>query len=133
MQEQKGDERVVPFSFTTNPEDVQIDQVSCWLTYTNEKTHEIIRNNLDRSPIYAGIIEGTGPRYCPSIEDKVVKFADKDRHQIFIEPEGINTNEMYVGGMSSSLPEDVQHEMSVSYTHLKQQNVHTTRPVPPMG
>lgn len=111
MQEQKGDERVVPFSFTTNPEDVQIDQVSCWLTYTNPKTHEIIRNNLDRSPIYAGIIEGTGPRYCPSIEDKVVKFADKDRHQIFIEPEGINTNEMYVGGMSSSLPEDVQHEM----------------------
>ena len=111
MQEQKGDERVVPFSFTTNPEDVQIDQVSCWLTYTNEKTHEIIRNNLDRSPIYAGIIEGTGPRYCPSIEDKVVKFADKDRHQIFIEPEGLNTNEMYVGGMSSSLPEDVQHEM----------------------
>ena len=111
MQEQKGDERVVPFSFTTNPEDVPIDQVSCWLTYTNPKTHEIIRANLDRSPIYAGIIEGTGPRYCPSIEDKVVKFADKDRHQIFIEPEGINTNEMYVGGMSSSLPEDVQHEM----------------------
>lgn len=111
MQEQKGDERVVPFSFTTNLEDVQIDQVSCWLTYTNPKTHEIIRANLDRSPIYAGIIEGTGPRYCPSIEDKVVKFADKDRHQIFIEPEGINTNEMYVGGMSSSLPEDVQHEM----------------------
>lgn len=111
MQEQKGDERVVPFSFTTNPENVQIDQVSCWLTYTNPKTHEIIRANLDRSPIYAGIIEGTGPRYCPSIEDKVVKFADKDRHQIFIEPEGINTNEMYVGGMSSSLPEDVQHEM----------------------
>ena len=111
MQEQKGDERVVPFSFTTNPEDVQIDQVSCWLTYTTPKTHEIIRANLDRSPIYAGIIEGTGPRYCPSIEDKVVKFADKDRHQIFIEPEGINTNEMYVGGMSSSLPEDVQHEM----------------------
>lgn len=111
MQEQKGDERVVPFSFTTNLDDVQIDQVSCWLTYTNPKTHEIIRANLDRSPIYAGIIEGTGPRYCPSIEDKVVKFADKDRHQIFIEPEGINTNEMYVGGMSSSLPEDVQHEM----------------------
>lgn len=111
MQEQKGDERVVPFSFTTNPDDVQIDQVSCWLTYTNPKTHEIIRANLDRSPIYAGIIEGTGPRYCPSIEDKVVKFVDKDRHQIFIEPEGINTNEMYVGGMSSSLPEDVQHEM----------------------
>ncbi len=111
MEEQKGDERVVPFSFTTNPEDVQIDQISCWLTYTNEKTHEIIRSNLDRSPIYAGVIEGTGPRYCPSIEDKVVRFADKDRHQIFIEPEGLNTNEMYVGGMSSSLPEDVQHEM----------------------
>ena len=111
MEEQKGDERIVPFSFTTDPDDVQIDQVSCWLTYTNEKTHEIIQNNLDRSPIYAGIIEGTGPRYCPSIEDKVVKFADKDRHQIFIEPEGINTNEMYVGGMSSSLPEDVQHQM----------------------
>ena len=91
MEEQKGDEKVVPFSFTTNPKDVQIDQVSCWLTYTNEKTHEIIRNNLDRSPIYAGIIEGTGPRYCPSIEDKVVKFADKDRHQIFIEPEGLHT------------------------------------------
>ena len=111
MEEQFGDERVVPFSFTTNPEDVQIDQVSCWLTYTNKETHEIIRNNLDRSPIYAGIIEGTGPRYCPSIEDKVVKFADKERHQIFIEPEGINTNEMYVGGMSSSLPEDVQFDM----------------------
>lgn len=111
MQEQLGDERVVPFSFTTDPEDVQIDQVSCWLTYTNEKTHEIIRNNLDRSPIYAGVIEGTGPRYCPSIEEKVVKFADKERHQVFIEPEGINTNEMYVGGMSSSLPEDVQYAM----------------------
>lgn len=111
MQEQKGDEYIVPFSFTTNPNDVQIDQVSCWLTYTNEKTHEIIRANLDRSPIYAGVIEGTGPRYCPSIEDKVVKFPDKDRHQLFIEPEGINTNEMYVAGMSSSLPEDVQHEM----------------------
>ena len=111
MDEQFGDERVVPFSFTTNPEDVQIEQASCWLTYTNETTHEIIRNNLDRSPIYAGIIEGTGPRYCPSIEDKVVKFADKNRHQIFIEPEGLSTNEMYVGGMSSSLPEDVQHEM----------------------
>ena len=111
MEEQFGDERVVPFSFTTDPKDVQIDQVSCWLTYTNEKTHEIIRNNLDRSPIYAGIIEGTGPRYCPSIEDKVVKFADKNRHQIFIEPEGRNTTEMYVGGMSSSLPEDVQYAM----------------------
>ena len=111
MEEQFGDERVVPFSFTTNPDDVQIDQVSCWLTYTNSKTHEIIRNNLDRSPIYAGIIEGTGPRYCPSIEDKVVKFAERDRHQIFIEPEGLYTNEMYVGGMSSSLPEDVQYQM----------------------
>ena len=111
MEEQFGDEEVVPFSFTTDPESVQKEQVSCWLTYTNEKTHEIIRNNLDRSPIYAGIIEGTGPRYCPSIEDKVVKFADKNRHQIFIEPEGIHTNEMYIGGMSSSLPEDVQHEM----------------------
>ncbi|MDE6887779.1 MAG: tRNA uridine-5-carboxymethylaminomethyl(34) synthesis enzyme MnmG [Eubacterium sp.] len=111
MQEQKGDERIVPFSFTTNPEDVQIDQVSCWLTYTNEQTHEIIRENLSRSPIYAGVIEGTGPRYCPSIEDKVVKFPDKERHQLFIEPEGIHTNEMYVGGMSSSLPEDVQYAM----------------------
>ena len=111
MDEQFGDERVVPFSFSTNPEDVQIDQVSCFLTYTNEKTHEIIRANLDRSPIYAGIIEGTGPRYCPSIEDKVVKFADKERHQVFIEPEGLHTNEMYVGGMSSSLPEDVQLAM----------------------
>ena len=111
MEEQLGDERVIPFSFSTDPEDVQIDQVSCWLTYTNEKTHEIIRANLDRSPIYAGIIEGTGPRYCPSIEDKVVKFADKERHQVFIEPEGLHTNEMYVGGMSSSLPEDVQLAM----------------------
>ena len=111
MDEQFGDKRVVPFSFSTNPEDVQIDQVSCFLTYTNEKTHEIIRANLDRSPIYAGIIEGTGPRYCPSIEDKVVKFADKERHQVFIEPEGLHTNEMYVGGMSSSLPEDVQLAM----------------------
>ncbi len=111
MEEQLGDEKVIPFSFSTNPEDVQIEQISCWLTYTNEKTHEIIRGNLDRSPIYAGIIEGTGPRYCPSIEDKVVKFADKERHQVFIEPEGRYTNEMYVGGMSSSLPEDVQLAM----------------------
>lgn len=111
MEEQFGDERVVPFSFSTNPEDVQIEQESCYLTYTNEKTHEIIRANLNRSPIYAGIIEGTGPRYCPSIEDKVVKFADKERHQVFIEPEGRHTNEMYVGGMSSSLPEDVQLAM----------------------
>ena len=111
MEEQFGDERVVPFSFTTNPEDVQIEQVSCWLTYTNPTTHEIIRANLHRSPMYSGVIEGTGPRYCPSIEDKVVKFAEKERHQIFIEPEGLHTNEMYVGGMSSSLPEDVQHAM----------------------
>ena len=111
MKEQFGDEQIVPFSFTTNPKDIQIDQVSCWLTYTNEKTHEIIRNNLDRSPLFAGVIEGTGPRYCPSIEDKVMKFADKDKHQVFIEPEGIHTNEMYVGGMSSSLPEDVQYQM----------------------
>lgn len=111
MEEQFGDQKVIPFSFSTNPDDVQIDQVSCYLTYTNEKTHEIIRKNLDRSPIYAGVIEGTGPRYCPSIEDKVVKFADKERHQVFIEPEGLHTNEMYVGGMSSSLPEDVQLAM----------------------
>ncbi len=111
MQEQFGDERVVPFSFTTDPETVQIDQASCWLTYTNEKTHEIIRQNLDRSPLYSGVIEGTGPRYCPSIEDKVVKFSDKDRHQVFLEPEGNHTNEMYIGGMSSSLPEDVQYAM----------------------
>lgn len=111
MVEQFGDERIVPFSFSTDPESVKKEQISCWLTYTNEDTHTIIRANLDRSPIYAGIIEGTGPRYCPSIEDKVVKFADKERHQVFIEPEGIHTNEMYVGGMSSSLPEDVQLAM----------------------
>ena len=119
MEEQKGDERVVPFSFTTDPDNVQIDQVSCWLTYTNEKTHEIIRNNLDRSPLFSGAIEGTGPRYCPSIEDKVVKFPDKDRHQVFIEPEGIHTTEMYVGGMSSSLPEDVQYAMYRSVPGLE--------------
>lgn len=111
MEEQFGDEKVVPFSFTTDPKSVQKDQVSCWLTYTNEKTHEIIKANLDRSPLFSGAIEGTGPRYCPSIEDKVVKFADKNRHQVFIEPEGLYTNEMYLGGMSSSLPEDVQYEM----------------------
>ena len=111
MEEQLGDERIVPFSFSTDPDSIQKEQVSCWLTYTNEKTHEIIRANLDRSPIYAGIIEGTGPRYCPSIEDKVVKFAEKEKHQVFIEPEGIHTTEMYVGGMSSSLPEDVQLAM----------------------
>lgn len=119
MEEQFGDERVVPFSFTTDPESVQIEQASCWLTYTNEKTHEIIRANLDRSPLYSGAIEGTGPRYCPSIEDKVVKFADKNRHQVFLEPEGLHTNEMYVGGMSSSLPEDVQHEMYHSVPGLE--------------
>jgi tRNA uridine 5-carboxymethylaminomethyl modification enzyme len=119
MEEQKGDERVVPFSFTTDPEDVQIEQVSCWLTYTNETTHEIIRNNLDRSPLFSGAIEGTGPRYCPSIEDKVVKFPDKNRHQVFIEPEGIHTTEMYVGGMSSSLPEDVQYAMYRSVPGLE--------------
>lgn len=111
MEEQFGDAQVVPFSFATDPEEVQINQISCWLTYTNENTHEVIRRNLDRSPLYSGVIEGTGPRYCPSIEDKVVRFADKERHQVFIEPEGLHTNEMYVGGMSSSLPEDVQYEM----------------------
>lgn len=111
MTEQFGDERVVPFSFSTDPESVQKEQVSCWLTYTNEETHQIIRENLDRSPLFSGVIEGTGPRYCPSIEDKVVKFADKDRHQIFVEPEGLYTNEMYLAGMSSSLPEDVQYAM----------------------
>ena len=111
MTEQFGDERVVPFSFETDPESIQKDQVSCWLTYTNEDTHKIIRDNLDRSPLYSGDIHGTGPRYCPSIEDKVVRFADKDRHQVFIEPEGLYTNEMYLGGMSSSMPEDVQYAM----------------------
>ena len=111
MEEQTGDERIVPFSFTTDSESIQKEQISCWLTYTNEKTHEIIRQNLDRSPLFSGMIEGTGPRYCPSIEDKVVKFADKNRHQVFIEPEGLETNEMYIGGMSSSLPEDVQYAM----------------------
>ena len=119
MEEQFGDKRVVPFSFSTDPDDVQIDQISCWLTYTNEKTHEIIRANLDRSPLYSGMIEGTGPRYCPSIEDKVVRFADKNRHQVFIEPEGRYTNEMYVGGMSSSLPEDVQIAMYRSVPGLE--------------
>lgn len=119
MEEQFGDERVVPFSFTTNPEDVQIEQASCWLTYTNEKTHEIIKENLHRSPLFSGMIEGTGPRYCPSIEDKVVKFADKNQHQVFIEPEGLDTNEMYVGGMSSSLPEDVQYAMYRSVAGLE--------------
>jgi len=111
MEEQKGDENIVPFSFTNTPEELEREQVSCWLTYTNEETHEIIRGNIDRSPIYSGNIKGTGPRYCPSIEDKVVRFADKKRHQVFLEPEGLYTNEMYIGGMSSSLPEDVQYRM----------------------
>ena len=111
MEEQKGDERIVPFSFTNTPEELEREQVSCWLTYTNEETHEIIRENIDRSPMYSGNIKGTGPRYCPSIEDKVVRFADKKRHQVFLEPEGLYTNEMYIGGMSSSLPEDVQYRM----------------------
>ena len=111
MEEQFGDERVVPFSFSTDPDSIQKDQISCWLTYTTEETHEIIRQNLDRSPLFSGVIEGTGPRYCPSIEDKVVKFADKNRHHVFVEPEGLYTNEMYLSGMSSSLPEDVQYAM----------------------
>lgn len=119
MKEQFGDTRVIPFSFSTNPEDVQIEQDSCWLTYTNPKTHEIINNNLHRSPLFSGVIEGTGPRYCPSIEDKVVKFQDKERHQVFVEPEGRYTNEMYIGGMSSSLPEDVQLEMYRSVPGLE--------------
>ena len=119
MEEQKGDARIVPFSFTTDPESIQKEQVSCWLTYTNEETHKIIRENLDRSPLYSGMIEGTGPRYCPSIEDKVVRFADKSRHQVFIEPEGIHTDEMYIGGMSSSLPEDVQIAMYRSVPGLE--------------
>lgn len=111
MEEQKGDKKIVPFSFTNTPEELEREQISCWLTYTNEETHKIIRDNIDRSPIYSGNIKGTGPRYCPSIEDKVVRFADKKRHQVFLEPEGLYTNEMYIGGMSSSLPEDVQYRM----------------------
>lgn len=123
MEEQFGDETVVPFSFTTKKEDLQKSQISCWLTYTNEKTHDIIRANIDRSPLYCGDIKGTGPRYCPSIEDKVVKFADKDRHQVFIEPEGLYTNEMYIAGMSSSLPEDVQYQMYRSVAGLENANI----------
>ena len=111
MEEQRGDTPIVPFSFATDPDDIQKEQVSCWLTYTNEQTHDIIRKNIDRSPLYSGVIHGTGPRYCPSIEDKVMRFADKDRHQVFIEPEGNYTHEWYLGGMSSSLPEDVQYDM----------------------
>ena len=119
MEEQFGDEKIVPFSFTNSPEDIEREQISCWLTYTNEETHKIIKDNIHRSPLFSGAIEGTGPRYCPSIEDKVVKFPDKDRHQVFIEPEGEYTNEMYVGGMSSSLPEDVQYEMYRSVPGLE--------------
>ena len=119
MEEQKGDEHIVPFSFTNTEDDIKRDQISCWLCYTNEETHEIIRNNISRSPLFSGVIEGTGPRYCPSIEDKVMKFPDKNRHQIFIEPEGENTNEMYMGGMSSSLPEDVQYAMIRSMKGLE--------------
>ena len=119
MKPESGDKRIVPFSFSTDPESIQKEQILCYLTYTNEKTHEIIRNNLDRSPIYAGVIKGTGPRYCPSIEDKVVKFADKERHQVFLEPEGIHTNEWYIDGMSSSLPEDVQLQMYRSVPGLE--------------
>ena len=111
MEEQKGDEHIVPFSFTNTEDDIKREQISCWLTYTNEETHKIIKDNIDRSPLFSGFIEGTGPRYCPSIEDKVMKFPDKNRHQLFIEPEGEFTNEMYMGGMSSSLPEDVQYAM----------------------
>ncbi|MDD2968444.1 MAG: tRNA uridine-5-carboxymethylaminomethyl(34) synthesis enzyme MnmG [Lachnospiraceae bacterium] len=123
MEEQKGDERIVPFSFSTDPEMIQKDQISCYLTYTNEETHNIINNNLGRSPLYSGVIEGTGPRYCPSIEDKVVKFAEKNKHQVFLEPEGISTNEWYVGGMSSSLPEDVQILMYRSVPGLEKCNI----------
>lgn len=123
MEEQFGDEKVVPFSFSTDPASVQKEQVSCWLTYTNEDTHSIIKANLDRSPLYSGVIEGTGPRYCPSIEDKVVKFPDKNRHQVFIEPEGLYTNEMYLAGMSSSLPEDVQVAMYRTVPGLENVNI----------
>lgn len=123
MEEQLGDEKVIPFSFSTDPETVQKEQISCWLTYTNEQTHQIIRDNLDRSPLYSGAIEGTGPRYCPSIEDKVVKFPDKERHQVFVEPEGLYTNEMYLGGMSSSLPEDVQYAMYRTVPGLEHVNI----------
>ena len=125
MEEQKGDEKIVPFSFTNRPEEIKREQISCWLTYTNERTHEIIRNNIDRSPLYSGMIEGTGPRYCPSVEDKIMKFPDKNRHQVFIEPEGEYTNEMYLGGMSSSMPEDVQYEMYRSVKGME--NVKITR------
>lgn len=123
MQEQKGDRKIVPFSFETDPDSIQREQVSCWLTYTNEETHRIIRENIDRSPLFSGNIKGTGPRYCPSIEDKVVRFADKDRHQVFVEPEGLYTTEMYIDGMSSSLPEDVQYAMYHSVPGLENANI----------
>lgn len=123
MEPQYGDEKIVPFSFTNQVEDLSRDQIKCWLTYTNEHTHEIIRNNLDRSPLYSGVIKGTGPRYCPSIEDKVVRFADKNRHQVFIEPEGLYTSEVYIGGMSSSLPEDVQADMYHSVPGLEKARI----------
>ena len=123
MQEQKGDEKIVPFSFTNSPEELEREQVSCWLTYTNEETHQIIKDNIDRSPLYSGNIKGTGPRYCPSIEDKVMRFADRERHQVFLEPEGNYTNEMYIGGMSSSLPEDVQFQMYHTVPGLEHANI----------
>ena len=123
MTEQKGDQRIVPFSFSTDPDSVQIEQVSCWLTYTNEETHRVIRENIDRSPLYGGVIKSKGPRYCPSIEDKVMKFPDKDRHQVFIEPEGRYTSEMYIDGMSSSMPEDVQFAMYRSVPGLENANI----------
>ena len=123
MSEQLGDEKIVPFSFTNREEDIKRDQISCWLTYTTEETHKIINENIHRSPLFSGAIEGTGPRYCPSIEDKVVKFPDKNRHQVFIEPEGEFTNEMYVGGMSSSLPEDVQYQMYHSVPGLEKAKI----------
>ena len=125
LEEQKGDEKVVPFSFTNTSEGITKDQISCWLTYTNEKTHEIINNNLHRSPMFSGEIKGTGTRYCPSIEDKIYRFPDRERHQVFIEPEGTYTNEMYISGLSTSLPEDVQHEMYRSVAGLE--NAHIVR------
>ena len=125
MDEQKGDEQITPFSFNNKAEDIEREQISCWLTYTNEETHDIIRNNIERSPLFSGVIEGTGPRYCPSIEDKVMRFSDKNRHQVFIEPEGEYTNEMYIGGMSTSLPEDVQFRMYRSVPGLE--NAHIVR------
>ena len=123
MSIQFGDEKIVPFSFETNADDIQKEQIPCYLTYTNEKTHRIIRDNIDRAPLFSGNIKGTGPRYCPSIEDKVIRFADKNRHQVFVEPEGLYTNEMYIDGMSTSLPEDVQIEMYRSVEGLENAEV----------